>query len=85
MVLTATAEGLGTCWVGSFNEEQVKKLLGIPDRFKVIALLALGYPREKTDIMGKVLHFIRRRKRLDEISSLEKFGNLFPSKGENRE
>lgn len=79
MVLTATAEGLGTCWVGSFNEEQVKKLLNIPDRFKVIALLAVGYPREKFDLTGKVLHLIKRRKKLSEIASLEKFGNPFPS------
>jgi nitroreductase len=30
MVLTATAEGPGTCWVGSFSEEKVRSLLNIP-------------------------------------------------------
>lgn len=80
MVLTATAEGLGTCWVGSFNEKEIKKLLNIPDRYKIIALLAIGYPREKLDLMSKVLHFIRRRKKLNEIVSLERFGNPFPIK-----
>ena len=46
MVLAATGEGLGTCWVGSFNEKEVKELLKIPENYRVIALLAVGYPRE---------------------------------------
>jgi nitroreductase len=77
MVLTATSEGLGTCWVGSFDEEQVKETLKIPKNFKVVALLALGYPRKKLDIQGKILHFIRRRKKLEKIVSLEEFGRSF--------
>jgi nitroreductase len=75
IVLAATSEGLGTCWVGSFNENQVKELLKIPERFRVIALLALGYQREKLDLADKVLHFFRSRKKLEEIISLEEFGN----------
>lgn len=74
MVLAATAEGLGTCWVGSFNEEEVKKLLKIPKKYRVIALLAIGYPRRKLDLTGKILHLIRRRKKLSEIVSFEEFG-----------
>ena len=75
MVLAATSEDLGTCWIGSFNENQVKELLSIPERFRVIALLALGYPREKLDLAGKVLHFFRRKKKLEKIVSVEEFGN----------
>ena len=75
MVLTATSQGLGTCWIGSFNEDQVKKLLDIPERFKVIALLAVGYRRETMDLSSRVLHFFRRKKKLEKIASLEKFGN----------
>lgn len=74
MVLTAVSEGLGTCWVGSFNEEEVKSLLRIPEEFCIVALLALGYPREKPDIQGKLLHLIRRRKTIREIVSFEEFG-----------
>jgi len=73
-VLTATAEGLGTCWVGSFNEEEVKEMLKIPDDYRVVALLALGYPRKKMDIQGRILHLIRRRKNLEEIVIFEEFG-----------
>ena len=79
MVLAATSEGLGTCWVGSFNEREVKELLKIPENYRVIALLAVGYPREKFDLAGKVLHLVRRRKKLSDIVSFEEYGNK-PSK-----
>ena len=74
MVLTATSEGLGTCWIGIFNENKVKELLKIPEKFRVVALLALGYPKEKFDIQGKILHLMRRRKPLEKIVSYEEFG-----------
>ncbi|MEM3536589.1 MAG: nitroreductase family protein [Candidatus Bathyarchaeia archaeon] len=74
MVLTATSEGLGTCWVGSFDESQVRELLKIPENYRLVALLALGYPRRKFDLTGKILHLIRRRKPLEKIVSFEEFG-----------
>jgi nitroreductase len=74
MVLTATSEGLGTCWVGSFNEDQVREMLKIPENYRVVALLALGYPREKIDLQGKMFHLVRRRKKLERIVSFEEFG-----------
>ncbi|MGB9756446.1 MAG: nitroreductase family protein [Candidatus Bathyarchaeales archaeon] len=74
MVLTATDEGLGTCWIGDFNEKQVRELLKIPENYQVVALLAVGYRREKFDVQGKMLHLIRRRKKLEDIISFEEFG-----------
>ena len=44
MTLKAVEEGLGTCWIGAFDEEEAKKILGIPDTIRVVALLPLGYP-----------------------------------------
>src|SRR3990167_8893030 len=44
MALKATEEGLGTCWIGAFYEDQVKEILGIPDNIRVVELLILGYP-----------------------------------------
>jgi len=73
MVLAATAEGLGTCWIGSFDEGLVKKLLKIPERFKVVALLTVGYPRKKLNLTRKIVHFIRRKKRLNEIVGFEEY------------
>ena len=74
MVLTATAEGLGTCWIGSFDEADVKKQLGIPDHLRVVALLPIGYPREKLDLV-KAINTITGRKSLKEIVSHEKYGS----------
>lgn len=74
MVLAATGEGLGTCWVGSFDEDQVRELLRIPRNFKVIVLLAVGYAREKVDLAGKIVRSVRKRKTLDEIASFEEYG-----------
>jgi nitroreductase len=44
MALKATEEGLGTCWIGAFYEDQVKEILGIPKDIRVVQLLILGYP-----------------------------------------
>jgi len=44
ITLAAAAEGLGTCWIGAFNESEVKQILNIPGRVRVVQLLTLGYP-----------------------------------------
>ena len=44
LTLAAAAEGLGTCWIGAFAEEDVKKLLDVPEDVKVVALTPLSYP-----------------------------------------
>jgi len=46
MALKAAEEGLGTCWIGAFYEDQVKEVLGIPDNIRVVELLILGYPAQ---------------------------------------
>jgi len=45
LTLAARAEGLGTCWIGSFDNEGIKKFLGIPEDVNVVALTPLGYPK----------------------------------------
>ena len=44
MVLAAWSLGVGSCWIGSFNEKKAKKALQIPEDWKVVCLLTLGYP-----------------------------------------
>ncbi len=46
LVLAAADEGLGTCWVGWFDEKTAKGALGVPDDVRVVALTPLGYPEE---------------------------------------
>ena len=65
MTLQAVEEGLGTCWVGSFYEPQVKSILGIPKDVRVVELLALGYPK---DLISS-----KSRLPLDQIACFDKW------------
>lgn len=50
ILLAATALGLGTCWIAGDKkpyDREVAKFLAVPDRFKLIALIALGWPGEE--------------------------------------
>jgi len=69
MVLAATALGYGTCWIGAFNEEEVRCILEIPEGLKVIALLPIGFPDESPAPTA--------RKPLKEIVFTEKYGKPF--------
>ncbi len=64
--LAATAEGLGSCMIGWFDEPKVKKLLSIPKNKRPILIITLGYP-EKPEVREK------RRKVLDEVVSYNKY------------
>lgn len=46
MVLASTALGYGTCWIGAFNENDVKEIAKVPENMTVIALLPIGIPDE---------------------------------------
>ena len=66
LTLAARAEGLGTCWIGSFDNEGIKKFLNIPEDVNVVALTPLGYPANPD-----VFQPVRDRKKLEEIISYE--------------
>lgn len=53
MVLTAWELGIGSCWIGWFDEKKIKKLLDIPGDQEVIAMLTLGYPEEGAKVHPK--------------------------------
>ena len=46
MVIAAWGLGIGSCWIGACDEARVKELLQIPDKWKVVGLVTLGYPAE---------------------------------------
>jgi len=50
ITLCATAEGLGTCWIGAFDEGKVKDALGIPPQIRVVGLLPIGYPKDNSRV-----------------------------------
>jgi nitroreductase len=47
LCLAAHALGLGTCWMGWYNEEQIKLSLGIPAGIRVVGITPLGYPDQE--------------------------------------
>lgn len=65
MILEATELGLGTCWLGAYDEEKVRNILSIPERIRVPAMFTLGYADESPHQ--------RPRKHLSEIVSSEKY------------
>ncbi len=52
IILAATAEGLGTCWIGAFDPEAAKEVFELPDNLEPIAFTPLGYER-KTEFSKK--------------------------------
>jgi nitroreductase len=65
MILQAYELGLGTCWIGAFKEEEVKKILKIPEHVRVVAMTPLGYPDQ--------LPSQKFRKGFDQIVCFEKY------------
>jgi nitroreductase len=44
MMLMAASLGIGTCWVGYFNADDVRKALSLPENVVITALMPIGYP-----------------------------------------
>jgi nitroreductase len=65
LALAATAEGLATCWIGAFDQDRCKAFLGVPDEYKIVELLPMGYPAGEATP--------RDRKSLDEVVCYEVF------------
>lgn len=60
LVLQAEELGLGTCWVGWFNVKKARKFLRVPKKYKIIALMPMGYYAKKPSRA-------RKRKALEQI------------------
>jgi len=65
MVIAAWALGVGSCWIGACNEEKVKELLKIPNKWRVVALITFGYPAEQSKP--------RKKKLVEELFSFNSF------------
>ncbi len=64
-ILQAAELGLGTCWMGWFNEKGVKKVLGLPASSKVDIIVPVGYA-ESNETRKKV------RRRIEETYKFNK-------------
>lgn len=45
--------GLGSCWVGAFDDEEVKKILGVPEGVIPVAILPIGVPDENPKTLSR--------------------------------
>jgi nitroreductase len=66
LVLQAQELGLGTCWIGWFNAKKSAKILNLPKQWRLVSLVALGYPK-------KSYFKNRERKSLEEIVYFNNF------------
>jgi nitroreductase len=65
MTLAAVDEGLSTCWIGRFVQDEAKQILKVPEKYRIVVLLALGFGNEPG--------LPKMRKQLDEIVCYEAF------------
>ncbi|UCH36125.1 MAG: nitroreductase family protein [Armatimonadota bacterium] len=71
LLLALDSLGLGACWVGLFDEERVKELLGIPEPVHVAALIPIGYPAEQPPPSPRL--------EVDEIAFWQRWGERDPA------
>ncbi len=67
LILQAEELGIGTCWMGWFNNRKARKFFNIPRKYKILALLPLGYYDKKPSRETK-------RKSLNDITWFNKIG-----------
>lgn len=60
LVLQAAEEGVRTCWLGWFNEKNVRKVLDLPSSAKIDVIISMGYPETET-------RRNKKRKSVDEV------------------
>ncbi len=75
LILQATELGIGSCWIGWFNEKNIKKLLKIPFNYKVVSLIALGYEETESRKIEKIkdLDFFQKEISDKKIINFNKF------------
>lgn len=65
-ILAATSLGYGTCWIGAYDVDKVKEVLGIPEDHGIVCLTPVGLPAEQPDP--------RPRKPPAELFMVDRFG-----------
>jgi len=71
LILAAHALGLGSCWIDhgiddELTESQIRNLLNVPNDYRIVSLISLGFPQEKPEP--------RPRKEIGEISFVNEYG-----------
>lgn len=67
MLLEAEELGLGMCWLGAFKADEVQQILEIPNEYKVVAVIPIGYPAKSGNPTS--------RKSIDKLVCYNKWSN----------
>ncbi len=65
LILAATEEGLGTCWIGAFDPSAAREVFGLPAGVEPVVMTPLGYPADSPRP--------KLRKKLDQIVHQERW------------
>jgi nitroreductase len=69
ILIAATAYGLGSCWIAGDKKEYaeaIKEFLKVPGEYKLVSLVAMGYPKGEPPQ--------KRKRPLEEVLHWERFG-----------
>lgn len=63
-MLMATNLGLGSVWIGAFDDDEVMRVLKLPSSLRPVAILPIGYPGERPMITGRrrledLVHYVK--------------------------
>ncbi len=70
--LMAIEQGLGTCFLGTPNVDQIRERLGLPSSCRVLLLQTVGYPAERPEAGGQ-----RPRRPFEQLFHKNRYGNPF--------
>ena len=65
LILEATNQGLGTCWIAAFNAVAAREIMGLPDNVEPLIFTPLGYPADRPEP--------KERKPLDDLVIYERW------------
>jgi nitroreductase len=81
LALRAVELGLGSCWIGWFDRRRARAVLRLPFHVKVVALISVGYPSEKSLANPRTAEGGRGRRPLSELLWRDAWGVEFPGAG----
>jgi nitroreductase len=70
VLLTSVREGIGACFVGAFEDENVSKILGLPEYVRPIGIITLGYSAERPEKFDRI--------DLTKLVYYDRYGNTSP-------
>jgi nitroreductase len=64
ILLTAHNEGLGACFVGAYRDDDVSRILGLPEHVRPVGIIPIGWPAEAVTVterlpLAEVVHYER--------------------------